>query len=331
MGARAIKKPKRLLLTEEELKAQVRRANPLNDALFKYLFASEGNKENLMRLLNDVLGPERRVVDVEYLDRGNDPRRNEGRASFLDVLACSEDGRIFHVEVQLLNEGYFFERVTYYSACSLADQLSRGEGYDSLRPVVFVSLLWFDLFPNRPEDWRSVHRIMDEEDHRCYSDLLEFHFFELSKLKRLFEMGCLEELEETGLERLLRYLGRIGGESEMDRLVEQDPGIERLRRGEQSFFRVPGNLASYRMRERMETDHWNAFKYVAAEARSKGRAEGRVEGEAKGRAEGRAEGRADGRADAARNLLRMGLEVSQISEATGLSPDEIEALRGRLN
>ena len=150
-------------------------------------------------------------------------------------------------------------------------------------------------------------------------------------MPRLFEIGCLEELEGTGLERLLRYLGRIGGESEMDRLVEQDPGIERLRRGEQSFFRVPGNLASYRMRERMETDHWNAFKYVAAEARSKGRAEGRAKGEAKGRAEGRAEGEAKGRVETARNLLRMGLEVSQISEATGLSPDEIEALRGRLN
>ena len=91
MGARAIKKPKRLLLTEEELEAQVRRANPLNDVLFKYLFASEENKENLMRLLNDVLGPERRVVEVEYLDRGNDPCRDEGRASFLDVLARSED------------------------------------------------------------------------------------------------------------------------------------------------------------------------------------------------------------------------------------------------
>ena len=56
-------------------------------------------------------------------------------------------------------------------------------------------------------------------------------------------------------------------------------------------------------------------------------AEGRAEGEAKGRAKGRAEGRVE----TARNLLRMGLEVSQILEATGLSPDEIEALRGRLN
>ena len=47
---------------------------------------------------------------------------------------------------------------------------------------------------------------------------------------------------------------------------------------------------------------------------------------AKGKAEGEAKGRAEGRADTARNLLRMGLGLSQISEATGLSPDEIEAL-----
>ena len=44
-------------------------------------------------------------------------------------------------------------------------------------------------------------------------------------------------------------------------------------------------------------------------------------------AEGRAEGEAKGRADTARNLLRMGIGLSQILEATGLSPDEVEALR----
>ena len=80
-----------------------------------------------------------------------------------------------------------------------------------------------------------------------------------------------------------------------------------------------------------ETIRRAALAKGRAEGEAKGRAEGRAEGEAKGRAEGRAEGEAKGRADAARNLLRMGLEVSQISEATGLSPDEIEVLRGRLN
>ena len=43
-------------------------------------------------------------------------------------------------------------------------------------------------------------------------------------------------------------------------------------------------------------------------------------------AEGEARGRAEGRADTARNLLRMGIAPSQISEATGLSLEEIEAL-----
>ena len=38
---------------------RVRSANPLNDALFKYLFASKGNEANLLRLLNDTLEPER--------------------------------------------------------------------------------------------------------------------------------------------------------------------------------------------------------------------------------------------------------------------------------
>ena len=174
------------LYTEERgLDGLIRRVNPLNDVLFKYLFASKDNKENLLRLLNDTLGPERRIVDVERLDRESDPRRYGGRASFLDVLARSGDGRIFHVEVQLLDEGSFFERVTYYSACSLVDQLSKGDDYDQLRPVVFVSILRYVLFPDRPDTWRSVHRVLDLEDHRCYNDLFEFQFFELPKLKCL--------------------------------------------------------------------------------------------------------------------------------------------------
>ena len=47
---------------------------------------------------------------------------------------------------------------------------------------------------------------------------------------------------------------------------------------------------------------------------------------AKGKAEGEAKGRAEGRADTARNLLRMGIAPSQISEATGLSLEEIKEL-----
>ena len=112
----------------------------------------------------------------------------------------------------------------------------------------------------------------------------------------------------------------------MERLVEQDAGIGQLRRGEQSFFRMPGNLASYRMRERAETDYRNAFKYATA----KGRAEGMAQGKAEGMAQGRAEGKAEGRVETARNLLQMGLELDKISQATQLSLDEIKTIKARM-
>ena len=136
----------------------------------------------------------------------------------------------------------------------------------------------------------------------------------------------------------------------MERLVEQDAGIGQLRRGEQSFFRMPGNLASYRMRERAETDYRNAFKYATAkgmaegmaqgraegmaqgmaqgraEGMAQGRAEGKAEGRAEGKAEGRAEGEAKGRAETARRMLEMNLTPEQIAQATQLSLDEIKGL-----
>jgi flagellar biosynthesis/type III secretory pathway protein FliH len=80
--------------------------------------------------------------------------------------------------------------------------------------------------------------------------------------------------------------------------------------------------------------------YVDGEA--KGRAEGKVEGRAEGKAEGRAEGRAEGIEEglnkglakghkegvkeSARNLKKLGVAIEVISQATGLSKEEIEIL-----
>ena len=56
-----------------------------------------------------------------------------------------------------------------------------------------------------------------------------------------------------------------------------------------------------------------------------------AKGEAKGRAEGRAEGEAKGeaknRAETARRMLDMNFTSEQIAQATGLSLDDINALR----
>ena len=52
--------------------------------------------------------------------------------------------------------------------------------------------------------------------------------------------------------------------------------------------------------------------------------------EARGRIEGIALGRNEGIASTARRMLGMSFTSEQISQATGLSPDEVEALRGEI-
>ncbi len=65
--------------------------------------------------------------------------------------------------------------------------------------------------------------------------------------------------------------------------------------------------------------------------RAQGRAEGRVMGHEEGREEGRQEGREEGRLkglmEVARRMLAVPLPVAQISELTGLTSHEIDALK----
>ena len=61
-------------------------------------------------------------------------------------------------------------------------------------------------------------------------------------------------------------------------------------------------------------------------ARTEGIAEGRAEGRAEGMAEGEAKGRMEERGEMARMMKAKGLEISLISEMTGLSEEEIRKL-----
>ena len=112
----------------------------------------------------------------------------------------------------------------------------------------------------------------------------------------------------------------------MDRIAALEPGIGTALDLEREFFQNRDQRLAYivDMMEFWDEEDISGRREEAALA--KGRAEGEAKGRAEGEAKGRAEGEAKGRADAARNLLRMGLELSKISEATGLSLDEIKGL-----
>ena len=103
-----------------------------------------------------------------------------------DVIARAEDGRVFHIEVQVAKDPYFLERSLYYAAMTYSLQLRKGKDYHTLSPVIFVGLLDFEVFSSgaQDEDYHSLHRILDVREHRWSMRGMEFHFLELPKLRR---------------------------------------------------------------------------------------------------------------------------------------------------
>ena len=79
-----------------------------------------------------------------------------------------------------------------------------------------------------------------------------------------------------------------------------------------------------------QRDIQNQIAYAESKGEAKGMAEGLAkglaEGKAEGVAEGRVEGKAEGKTETARNLKRLGVPVTTIAEATGLTVEEVEAL-----
>ena len=75
----------------------------------------------------------------------------------------------------------------------------------------------------------------------------------------------------------------------------------------------------YRKAMRRDWDYWNTIDGA--------RQEGKAEGRAEGLSEGLAEGEAKGQRTIARRLLAAGLSVELVAEGTGLSVEEVIALR----
>ncbi len=88
-----------------------------------------------------------------------------------------------------------------------------------------------------------------------------------------------------------------------------------------------------------ERDTYNQIEYARESGREKGREEGREEGLKVGREEGREEGHKKGKEEGlkegqskiAMNLIRLGASCEIITQATGLSEEEVSMLKKELN
>ena len=79
-----------------------------------------------------------------------------------------------------------------------------------------------------------------------------------------------------------------------------------------------------------ERDTYNQIEYARESGREEGLKVGKEEGLKEGREEGKEEGRGEERLKIAMNLIRVGASCEVITQATGLSAEEVSRLKKEL-
>jgi len=154
------------------------------DFAFKKVFGSEQSKALLTNFLNAILyGGQPQIVDLKIVDPYQVPLIKGMKDSYVDVKAKLVNGTTVIIEMQVLSVQGFEKRVLYNAAKAYSTQLSIGEGFNLLNPVIAVTITDFVMFPELSSEL-TYFKLLEKNRLLKYSDDIELVFVELPKFRK---------------------------------------------------------------------------------------------------------------------------------------------------
>ncbi len=276
---------------------------PKSDVVFTVMFLK---KELCEKTLEAITGEQIELIDIaaEYK---NDLHKAALNSIYFDIKTRAVDGRIVTLDLQrVYSKDRIRNRTIYYACREIAFQKVDKSKYENLKSVIVTFLL--TEAPLKHTTFNRKIKLIEETTGKVYSDLLTIHEInikhiskkhsqELQILKHFFEIDTEKKYQkfvssyaQTQLGTLLLkiYDETVSDPSILDCLSEEDKYMVRL----------------------------------SEEERLLERAEGLEEGLQRGKQEGKQEERIE----IAKKLLTQNMDITFISNITGLSEKEIEFL-----
>ncbi len=159
--------------------------NLQNYIAFKRLFGTEGNKDLLISLLNEVLGSQQKnpIKKVTFLNPEQKPELIAKKQSIADVFCEDDKGIQYIIEMQVSKTEGFQARAQYYASKIFISQMKSGELYEELKCVIFLAFCSFNIFPKK-QSYKSEHITLDKKTGENDLEKLSFTFIELNKFDR---------------------------------------------------------------------------------------------------------------------------------------------------
>ena len=296
------------------------------DWAMKRLLRNKANFSVLEGLLTTLLNE--KITIQKLLESESNQEDEFDKYNRVDMLAENSKGELVLIEVQNNNEYAYFQRMLFGTSKLVTEYINRGEGYDKVRKVYSVNIVYFslghgtDFVYHGKTEFRGIHN----------GDILQLTPFQKQTFKvdavsqlypeyYILKVNDFNQVAKSPLEEWIYYLntGNIPSDATA-------PGLEEARERLKLDCMTKDELSAYYR----HLDNVVILRSNIQTERMEGRMEGREQGLAEGRAEGMEEGLEKGRMETnienARNLKKLGVAIDIISQATGLSKKDIETL-----
>ncbi|SFF37480.1 Rpn family recombination-promoting nuclease/putative transposase [Thermoflexibacter ruber] len=276
--------------------------NPFTDFGFKKIFGEEANKDLLIDFLNELLTDKGKIIDLTYLKSEHLGTTDLDRKAIFDLYCENEKGEKFIVEMQRAKQDYFKDRSLYYATFPIQEQAKRGDWNYQLKGVYSIAITDFLIDDDKANKSKIVHdiRLIEKETQKIFYDKLRFIYVEIKKFDK-----TLEEIE-THFDKWLYVLKNLVKIEEIPAKLQEKVFKKLFQIAEIARFDEK-QLQSYRDSEKNYLD----FTASLETSFNEGKIEGKVEREI----------------EIAKNMLRKGFDSETIGEVTGLTLEQIEALR----
>ena len=281
--------------------------DPKEDFIFKMIFGSEENKSILISLLNAILKWKPYIKDLTLENNEISKIFKDSKSSRLDILATDDNGIKYDIEMQCRKTKDIPNRAVYYASKLFTKDLKENDDYNKSR----VISIW--IFAENVTDRKSAisEALMTfqpnkEDKYEILTDNIRIIYLELNKYK----------IDDKNInDKLTKWVDFLTNPIDLEIKTIEDKDIEKARKTLDYISSSDEERLIIDKIVEGRNDYYSA-KNIARE-----------EGIEIGREEGLKEGLNKGKIEIAKNMLKKGYKIDDISELSGLSIKEVEDLK----
>ena len=287
------------------------------DWAMKKMLRHKANFDILEGFLTELLGESIKIMQI--LDSESNKETENDKHNRVDILVENSKNELVIIEVQNSKEYDYLHRILFGTSKAITEHIKEGEPYAKVKKIISVTIAYFDLGQGKDyvyhgtTSFKGIHK----------GDILNLS----GKQKDLYNKDNPSQIvPEYWLIKVDKFNDRV-----KDKL---DEWIYFLKNGEvRDDFTAQGLSEAKDKLDKMkmsETEYKAYQRYlrnlhdIASEQHTK-----MVDAEEwlkKGEEKGMEKGMEKGIKSVARNMKQIGLAISDIVKATGLSEEEIEKL-----